>query len=122
MSFPVILSLVLLSIVLIILLTSLLKHNTFLSMFLIALLLGVALHLDSEAGRVLTTLAMGAGSMAVSHANDSYFWVVAKFSGLETKPTLRVYTTSTLILGLSTFLAIWLCSLFWLKEPIQLPR
>jgi gluconate:H+ symporter, GntP family len=73
-----------------------------------------ALHLDSDAGRLLATLAMGAGSMVVSHANDSYFWVVAKFSGLEPGPTLRVYTTTTLIMGLSTFLAVWLCSLFML--------
>ena len=71
-----------------------------------------ALHLDNESGRLLATLAMGAGSMVVSHANDSYFWVVAKFSGLESGPTLRVYTTTTLIMGLATFLAILLCSLF----------
>jgi len=73
-----------------------------------------ALHLDSDTGRLLATLAMGAGSMVVSHANDSYFWVVAKFSGLDSGPTLRVYTTSTLIMGLSTFLAVWVCSLFML--------
>ena len=41
MSFPVVLSLVLVGIVLIVLLTSWLKHNTFLSMFIVALLLGV---------------------------------------------------------------------------------
>lgn len=73
-----------------------------------------ALHLDSEAGRLLATLAMGAGSMVVSHANDSYFWVVAKFSDLEAGQTLRVYTTTTLVMGLSTFLVILLCSLFML--------
>ena len=73
-----------------------------------------ALHLDSEMGRLLATLAMGAGSMVVSHANDSYFWVVAKFSGLEAGPTLRVYTTTTLVMGLAAFVAILICSLFML--------
>jgi len=73
-----------------------------------------ALHLDGDAGRLLATLAMGAGSMVVSHANDSYFWVVAKFSGLESGPTLRVYTTTTLVMGISTFLTILFCSLFML--------
>jgi GntP family gluconate:H+ symporter len=73
-----------------------------------------ALHLGTEAGRLLATLAMGAGSMVVSHANDSYFWVVAKFSGLESGPTLRVYTTATLVMGVATFLMILLCSLFML--------
>jgi len=41
MSFPVLLSLVLASIALIVLLTSWFKHNTFLSMFIVSLLLGV---------------------------------------------------------------------------------
>jgi len=68
------------------------------------------LHLDSESGKLLTTLSMGAGSMVISHANDSYFWVVAKFSGLEAGPTLRVYTTTTLVMGLVAFGIIWLCS------------
>ena len=73
-----------------------------------------ALRLDSEAGKLLATLAMGAGSMVISHANDSYFWVVAKFSGLDSGQTLRVYTTTTLVMGLASFLAVYLCSLFML--------
>ncbi|MCC6414005.1 MAG: GntP family permease, partial [Saprospiraceae bacterium] len=36
----------------------------------------------TPADTVLAVLAMGAGSMAVSHTNDSYFWVVSRFSGL----------------------------------------
>jgi GntP family gluconate:H+ symporter len=73
------------------------------------------LHLEGDTGRLLATLAMGAGSMVVSHANDSYFWVVAKFSGFEAGPTLRVYTTTTLVMGLTAFLVIQLLSLRWLK-------
>ncbi len=71
-----------------------------------------ALHLDTESGKLLATLAMGAGSMTVSHANDSYFWVVAKFSDLDASPTLRVYTTTTLIMGITAFLSVWVASLF----------
>jgi GntP family gluconate:H+ symporter len=74
-----------------------------------------ALHLDGASGRLLATLAMGAGSMVVSHANDSYFWVVAKFSGLDAGPTLRVYTTTTLVMGLTAFLVVLLCSRFMLN-------
>jgi len=73
-----------------------------------------ALHLDGDAGRLLATLAMGAGSMVVSHANDSYFWVVAKFSDLEAEATLRVYTSTTLVMGLAAFLVVLLCSAFLL--------
>ncbi|WP_439958511.1 GntT/GntP/DsdX family permease, partial [Pseudomonas aeruginosa] len=38
------------------------------------------LGLDSEMGRVLAVMAIGAGAMAVSHANGSFFWVVTQFS------------------------------------------
>ena len=70
-----------------------------------------ALGLDTEWGRLFGMLAMGAGSMAVSHANDSYFWVVTNFSNLETDATLRVYSTSTLIMGITVFAFIWITSL-----------
>ena len=73
-----------------------------------------ALHLDSESGKLLATLAMGAGSMTVSHANDSYFWVVAKFSDLDTNSTLRVYTSTTLIMGIVAFASVWVASLIML--------
>ena len=45
------------------------------------------LGLDSEWGRLLAMLSMGAGSMIVSHANDSYFWVVANFSEMDPDTT-----------------------------------
>src|SRR5205085_10434868 len=44
-----------------------------------------ALGLTSDHGKLLCVLSMGAGSMMVSHANDAYFWVIAKFSGIEMK-------------------------------------
>jgi GntP family gluconate:H+ symporter len=69
-----------------------------------------ALHAESEAGRLLATLAMGAGSMVVSHANDSYFWVITRFSGLQPGQTLKVFTTATLVTGVTAFLAVLLCS------------
>lgn len=65
-----------------------------------------ALNLESENGMILATLAMGAGSMIVSHTNDSYYWVVTKFSDLEPGSTLKVYTTTTLVLGISAFAAV----------------
>lgn len=71
-----------------------------------------ALGLDHENGRLLSVLAMGAGSMMVSHANDAYFWVVAKFSGLNMKTMLRVYTIATIWMGLIALLMVYLLSLF----------
>lgn len=47
----------------------------------------------------------GAGSMVVSHANDSYFWVVSQFSGMTMKETLRTFTVSTLLQGVAILVA-----------------
>lgn len=70
------------------------------------------LGLGSEWGKVLALLSMGAGSMIASHANDSYFWVVTNFSDIRVGETLRVYTTSTIVMGTVVFACIWLVSLF----------
>ena len=71
-----------------------------------------ALGLDSETGRLLAMISMGAGSMMVSHANDSYFWVVSRFSGINSDTTLRVYSTATIVMGIVTFACVWLTSFF----------
>jgi len=70
------------------------------------------LGLDTEWGRLMAMLAMGSGSMIVSHANDSYFWVVTNFGEIEINDTLKVYTSSTLIMGITVFACVWLVSLF----------
>lgn len=69
------------------------------------------LGLDSEWGKLLTMLSMGAGSMVLSHANDSYFWVVTNFSGIEPDVAMKVYSTSTLVMGLVVFACVWLTAL-----------
>lgn len=58
-----------------------------------------SLGLDHTMGKVCAVLAMGAGSMMISHANDSYFWVISRFSGVGMNVMLRVYTLATLIMG-----------------------
>jgi GntP family gluconate:H+ symporter len=70
------------------------------------------LGLDTESAKLFVMLSMGAGSMIVSHANDSYFWVVSNFSGMEPGTTLKVYTSSTLIMGLTVFSCTWITSWF----------
>ena len=70
--------------------------------------------LDTETGRIFAVLAIGAGSMLASHANDSYFWVVTKFSNIDMQASLRVFTTSTIVMGLVSFGCIWLASAFML--------
>jgi len=69
------------------------------------------LGLDTEWGRILTMLSMGAGSMCVSHANDSYFWVISNFSGVDSVTTLKVYSSSTIVMGVVVFAFVWITSL-----------
>ena len=59
-----------------------------------------SLGLDSGIAKALVVLAIGAGSMTVSHLNDSYFWVVAQFSDMDTATALRAHTLATLVQGL----------------------
>lgn len=59
-----------------------------------------ALGFDSEMGRVLMTLAVGAGAMVVSHANDSFFWVVSQFSDMDVATAYRAQTVGTAITGI----------------------
>jgi GntP family gluconate:H+ symporter len=73
-----------------------------------------ALGLDSDKGRLLSVLSMGAGSMMISHANDAYFWVISKFSGLEMKTMLRTYSVATLLMGSVTLLVVYILSLLLL--------
>lgn len=77
---------------------------------LVAPLLG-DIGLDSEMGRALCVLAIGAGAMTVSHANDSFFWVVSQFSRMPVALAYRAQTLATLIQGTVGILVVWLMSL-----------
>ena len=73
-----------------------------------------ALGLDSEKGKLLSVLSMGGGSMMISHANDAYFWVISKFSGLEMKTMLKTYSVATILMGSVTLLVVYILSLLLL--------
>jgi GntP family gluconate:H+ symporter len=70
-----------------------------------------SLGLASPMGAVLATLAIGSGSMVVSHANDSYFWVVSQFSGMDITTAYKAQTLATLLEGITGCFAVWLLSL-----------
>ena len=65
-----------------------------------------ALGLAGGIGPALTVLAIGAGAMTVSHANDSYFWVVAQFSDMEVSQAYRLQTLGTLVTGIVGLIAV----------------
>lgn len=67
--------------------------------------------LASEMGRALTVLAIGAGAMTVSHANDSFFWVVSQFSKMSVSTAYRAQTMATLVQGLTGITVVYVMSL-----------
>lgn len=70
------------------------------------------LGLTSPMAAVLTAMSIGIGSMVVSHANDSYFWVVTNFGGMKTGDGYKTQTVVTLVMGVAAMSFIWLLSLF----------
>jgi GntP family gluconate:H+ symporter len=77
---------------------------------IIAPLLG-PLGLDSETMKVLTALSVGAGAIAISHANDSGFWVVTQLSGMTIKQGNQSHSLGTLIMGVTSIGIIYVISL-----------
>lgn len=70
-----------------------------------------ALGLDSEFMKVLTTLAIGSGALAISHANDSAFWVVTQLSGMSTKQGNLSHSLGTLVAATASMTVVYLLSL-----------
>jgi len=72
------------------------------------------LGLATPTGRALAVVAIGAGSMVVSHVNDSYFWIVTQLSTMTVRQGYRLQTLGTLIEGLAAALAVWVLGAFLL--------
>jgi GntP family gluconate:H+ symporter len=71
-----------------------------------------SLGFTSDISKALVVLAIGAGSMIVSHANDSLFWIVTQMTRMDVKTGYKLQTTGTLVIGLSSAVTIWIISLF----------
>lgn len=59
---------------------------------------------------VALVLAIAAGATVLSHVNDSGFWLVSRFFGMDVKTTLKTWTVMETTLGVSIFvlaLGIW---------------
>ena len=72
-----------------------------------------ALGLDTPAKAALTVMAIGAGAMTVSHANDSYFWVVTNFGEITPDQGYKTQTVMTLVLGVASMIGIFILSLIF---------
>ena len=59
----------------------------------------------------LVCMAIGAGAMTVSHANDSYFWVVTNFGAMSPERGYKTQTMNTLVMGIAAIIEIALLSM-----------
>ncbi len=73
-----------------------------------------SLGLGGDHARALAVVAIGAGSMVVSHANDSYFWVVTQFSHMNVRQGYKLQTLGTLVEGLAAAAGVYILSLILL--------
>ena len=62
----------------------------------------------------LVVMAIGAGAMTVSHANDSYFWVVTNIGRMTPAQGYKTQTLGTLVAGIGSIIGILILSLILL--------
>ena len=66
----------------------------------------------TEMDKALLVISIGAGSMVVSHANDSFFWVVTQMSGMNIAKGYKLHSLGTLVIGLTSIISVLIISLF----------
>ncbi|WP_046471762.1 GntP family permease [Allosalinactinospora lopnorensis] len=59
----------------------------------------------------LIVIAIACGSTALSHVNDSGFWLVGRFLGMDVKTTLRTWTVMVTLIGFIGFAFAFVASL-----------
>lgn len=65
-------------------------------------------HVNKE----LLVLSMGAGSLILSHVNDSGFWFVKEYLGMSVEQTLKTWTIVETGIAITSFLLILVANLF----------
>ena len=71
------------------------------------------LGLDGEMGKVWTIMAIGVGSMTISHANDSYFWIVSQMSDMDVKTAYKTHTLGTFFQGMVGLIIVFIGHSLW---------
>ena len=71
------------------------------------------LGLEGEMGKVWAIMAIGVGSMTVSHVNDSYFWIVSQLSDMDVKTAYKTHTLGTFFQGMIGLAIVFIGHLVW---------
>lgn len=61
--------------------------------------------------KAMVVIAIGAGSAVVSHANDSFFWVVTQMSGMDTRMGYKMLSLGTFVLGTTAAATVFIVHL-----------
>ena len=64
--------------------------------------------LDTPGLAAITVIAIGAGAMTVSHANDSYFWVVTNFGDMKVEDGYKTQTLGTFVTGIAAMVNVFI--------------
>lgn len=70
------------------------------------------LGLDTDILKVFGVLAIGCGAIAISHANDSFFWVMTQMSGMNIKMGNQTHSLGTLLLSCTAIILLYIFSFF----------
>ena len=60
----------------------------------------------------LIAIAIASGATVLSHVNDSGFWLVNRFLDMSVADTLKSWTVSVTLVGLTGFLVVFVLSFF----------
>jgi GntP family gluconate:H+ symporter len=71
------------------------KVHPFIALIVASLAMGTA------AGMPLAAVVTGAGSLVVSHVNDSGFWLIKEFFDMTVVQTLQTWTVAETIIGVA---------------------
>ncbi|MDB4292519.1 GntP family permease [Maribacter sp.] len=71
-----------------------------------------SLGFETEIEKALLVISIGSGSMVVTHANDSFFWVFTQMSGMDVSKGYKLLSLGTLVIGLTSISAVLILSLF----------
>ena len=71
------------------------------------------LGLTSPTMKALACCAVCCGGMIVSHTNDSYFWVVTKFSGMSVRQGIKLQSLGSLVSALAAAAVILILAIIF---------
>ena len=66
---------------------------------------------DPHVNRELVVVGIGCGSLFLSHLNDGGFWIVKETLGLTVSQTLRTWTVTETLVGITGLIVVWALSL-----------